>query len=144
MEAVRTTKKWRQPQNEEDLKMKTTSKWRRPQDEDNLKNEDNLRNEDDLRNENDLKNEDDLKHEDYLKHKDDLKKEDDFQKDDNIIIKHRTWPEGGGVSVRDDFPLKTKQKKHGLKTLDFAYRSFRDTLIFFYFWVVVCQTFKAL
>ena len=40
--------------------MKTTLKWRQPQNEDNLKNEDDLENEDELKNEDDLKNEDGL------------------------------------------------------------------------------------
>ena len=31
---------------------------------------------------------------------------------------------GAGGSVRPDFPLKNTHKKHGLKTLDLAYRSF--------------------
>ena len=51
---MKKSSKWRQPQNEDDLKMETTSKWRRPQNEDDLKmkktskwrwpqNEDNLK-----------------------------------------------------------------------------------------------------
>ena len=54
--------------------MKTVSKWRQLQNEDNLKNEDDLQNENNLKNENDLKNEDNLKNENDFKNKDDLKK----------------------------------------------------------------------
>ena len=44
--------------------MKTTSKWRWPQNIYDLKIEDNLKNEHNLKNEDDLKSEDDLKHAD--------------------------------------------------------------------------------
>ena len=41
---------------EENLKMKMTSKWRQPQNEDNLKNEDKLKNENNLENEDYIQN----------------------------------------------------------------------------------------
>ena len=47
-----------------DRKMKTTSKWRRPQNEDDLKKEEDLKNEDDIKNEGNLKNEEDIKNQD--------------------------------------------------------------------------------
>ena len=67
--------KWRQPQNEDDLK-----------NEDNLENEDNINNEDELKNENNLKNESkgDLKNENYLKYEDD-------QKFSPHTLKSATW-----------------------------------------------------
>ena len=41
---------------EDDLKMKITSKWRQPQNEENLKNEDDLEYKDDFKNKANLKN----------------------------------------------------------------------------------------
>ena len=58
MEAACTTKKWRQPQNEDNLKS-----------EDNLKNEDDLKNEDALNNKDDLKNENDINNQDRTRPK---------------------------------------------------------------------------
>ena len=47
--------------------MKMTLKWRQPQNEDNLKNVGDQKSEDDLRNEDDIKNKEDLKNEDDYK-----------------------------------------------------------------------------
>ena len=50
-----------------------SSKWRQPQNEDNLKNEYNLKNGDELKNKGDFKTEDDFKDENDLKKEDNLK-----------------------------------------------------------------------
>ena len=52
---MKTTSKWRQPQNEDDLQMKMTSK------KNDLKNEDEIKYEDDVKNADNIKNKDDLK-----------------------------------------------------------------------------------
>ena len=65
--------------------MKTTPKWRRPQNKDNLKNEDDLKNEEEPINKDDPKNEDNPKKEDHFNNEDILNNGDDRKNKANIL-----------------------------------------------------------